>query len=134
MREGRSASITSTCRLARSGYSKRSRRADAKRQGAGPAPVELEQRAVLADEDVGARGQRRGLRGGRDAVLAEIVGEHALELGVAGGVDVDLGAAQVHGVAKAPDARVVEHQPVEPDVRVEDKSEHGAQGYAINGV
>jgi len=128
---------------------------------------ELEERAVLGDEDVGARGERglqehlvvgvaaarqagalvrrerdvdaprqaprlaerALLRGARDAVPAEIVGEHALELRVAGGVEVDLGAVQVHGVAQPADAGVVEHQPVEPDLRVEDKSEHRAIAY-----
>src|ERR1051325_7191251 len=83
----------------------------------------LRERALDAARKAARLRERGGLGGGGDAVLAKIVGQHARELGVAGGVDVDRGAAEVHGVAQPPEPRVVEHQPVEPDLRVEDEAQ-----------
>src|SRR4051794_17581585 len=137
------------------------RRRDAERERARAAARELEQRAVLRDEHVRARGERGleedlvvgvaaarqagalggsqlvldapreparlrkrgGLRGGGNAVAAEVVGEDALELGVAGRIHEDLRTVLLHRGAKGTHAGVIEHQPVEPDLSIEDESQ-----------
>ena len=65
--------------------------------------------------------QSGALRLAGDAVLAEVVGEHALKLSIAGGIDHDLRAPEMHGVAQAAHAGIVEDQPVEPDLSIEDQ-------------
>jgi hypothetical protein len=57
--------------------------------------------------------------------FAQRIGEHAGELGFAGGIDDDLEPACRLRGAQARGAWVAEHQPVEPDVGVEDRLEPG---------
>lgn len=60
------------------------------------------------------------------ASAREVVGEHALEFGLASFIDDDLDApGRVRGAQRG-EARVAEHQPVQPDVGVEDEARHAA--------
>src|SRR2546425_13152465 len=67
------------------------------------------------------------LRGGVEPALVQVIRQHARELRLARGVDEDFRALQADRVADARNAGVVEHQPVEPHVRVEDQPAPGQQ-------
>src|SRR5439155_17607050 len=84
-------------------------------------------RRVDAVREAPALSDAGRLRGGVELALVQVVRQHARELRLAGGVDEDFRALQAHRVADARDARIVEHQPVEPHVRVEDQAQPAQQ-------
>src|SRR5438132_544765 len=89
--------------------------------------LRLGQRRVDAVREAPALSDAGRLRGGVEPALVQVVRQHARELRLARGVDEDLRALQAYRVADARDAGIVEHQPVEPHVRVEDQAEPGQQ-------
>ncbi len=65
--------------------------------------------------------ERRSLGSGPECVAAEVIREHAFELGCAAGIHPDLRAALLYRLAERPHVGIVEDQPIQPDLGIEDE-------------